>query len=76
MDAHYDFLAFIERLESLRREKKLTPDVYATEGGGANVAQGGAGGPSITTVGHPITVSTQAPSTKIETKTEASATKS
>lgn len=25
MDHHYDFLRFIEELESLRKEKKLTP---------------------------------------------------
>jgi hypothetical protein len=48
MDAHDDFLRFIEQLESLRKQKKLTPDVCARQEGETNTApQGGAGGPSI-----------------------------
>ena len=69
MDAHYEFLAFIEKLESMRKDKKLTPDVCAGQKGTiSRTAQGGAGGPSIT-------VSTQAtPTTPDTTSTTAAAT--
>lgn len=69
MEAHDNFLAFIERLESMRKEKKLTPDVCITEGQTISVAQGGAGGPPTTNSGHSISVSTQAPTTQ-EASTE------
>lgn len=36
MDAHDEFLAFIENLESLRKDKKLTPDVCARQEGSSN----------------------------------------
>lgn len=36
MDAHSEFLAFIENLESLRKDKKLTPDVCVRQEGSSN----------------------------------------
>lgn len=65
MDAHSEFLGFIEQLEALRKDKKLTPNVCVGQEGATNsTAKGGAGAPSIA-------ITTQAPDT---TKAEAAET--
>lgn len=57
MDAHSEFLGFIEQLEALRKDKKLTPNVcVGQERKTDSIAQGGAGAPSIA-------ITTQAPDT-------------
>lgn len=67
MDAHSDFLAYIERLESLRKDKKLTPNVCVRqEGAIVSTAKGGAGDSSIA-------VTTQAPTSEATTTAPAEA---